>query len=173
MKRTVFSLVTIGLFLFTASLVAQTRQPTNEEFTWSAELVALDDMTRVVTVKAPTVSESAFAEFGPLKAGERITLKWSGYDKSADSISSAMRSAVVVKAGERFTFPVEFVAADATRRYITFKVQIPEHSIANLKALKPGDWVTATSPQGAALSKTTPVVTIRPYVTTATTPTAG
>jgi hypothetical protein len=164
MNRTVFSLATVCVFLLSAGLVAQTRQPTNEEFSWSAELIALDENTRIVTVKAPTVSEQTAADFGHLKAGDRVMLRWSAYEKFADSISRVLRL-TEVKADERYTFPVDFVSFDTARRYVTFKVQIPENSIANVKSLKPGEWVTAISPQGAS-SKTTPVVAIRPYVIT-------
>jgi hypothetical protein len=62
-----------------------------------------------------------------------------------------------------FTFPAEFVSFDAAHRYVTFKVQIPQNSLGNLKTLKPGEWVTATSPHGPS-AKSNPVVSVRPYV---------
>src|SRR5687768_9394207 len=111
MRRTIFGLATVGIFLLSAGLAAQSKQPANDEFSWHAELVALDENTRIVTVKAPTVSEQTAADFGSLKAGERVMLRWSGYDKSADSISRVVRLADV-KADERFTFPVDFVSFD-------------------------------------------------------------
>jgi hypothetical protein len=161
MKRTVFSLATLCVLVFTG-VIAQARQLNSTTFTWSAELVALDENTRILTVKAPVVGEQAAADFDRFKAGERMMLRWSGFDTSADAISTAMRP-VDLKTDERFTFPADFVAFDSNRRYATFKVQIPENNIASLKALKPGEWITATSPQGAS-SKTTPIVTVRPYV---------
>jgi hypothetical protein len=172
MKRTAFGFATSIVLLFTVSLVAQTNQPGNEAFSWNAELVAIDENARVATVKAPILTNRVGAEFAPLKPGERIMLRWSGYQDYADSIAQAMRSTEVNKGNERFTFPVDYVSFDATRGYVTFKVQIPESSIANLKSLKPGEWITATSPHGSS-SKTTPVVTIRPYVITGTTTNAG
>jgi hypothetical protein len=166
MKRTVLSLAPLAVLLFTASLVAQSKQLTTEAFSWNAELVALEESTRIATVKAPIVSDQAGTYFTPLKTGERILLRWSGFENYADSIASAVRMTDLAKAKDRFTFPVEFVSFDAARRYVTFKVQIPENEITKIKTLKPGDWVTATSPQGAA-SKTTPVVEIRPYALSA------
>jgi hypothetical protein len=147
--------------------MAQARQLNSKTFTWSAELVALDESTRILTVKAAVVGEQAPADFGRFKAGERMMLRWSGYDTSADAISTAIRPADV-KPDERFTFPADFVGFDADRRYATFKVQIPANNVASLKALKPGEWVTATSPHGSS-SKTTPIVSIRPYVLSAST----
>jgi len=164
--KTVFSLATLCGLVFTG-FMAQASQLNSKTFTWSAELVALDESTRFLTVKAPVVGENAPADFGRFKAGERMMLRWSGFDTSADAISTAIRPADV-KADERFTFPADFVAYDANRRYATFKVQIPENNVASLKALKPGEWVTATSPHGAS-SKTTPIVSIRPYVLTTST----
>jgi len=166
MKRTVLALAPLAVLLFTAGLVAQSKQLTTEAFTWNAELVALEENTRTATVKAPIVSDQAGTHFTPLKTGERVLLQWSGFEKYADSIASAVRMTELAKAKDRFTFPAEFVSFDATRGYVTFKVQIQENEIAKIKTLKPGDWVTATSPQGAA-SKTTPVVEIRPYVLSA------
>lgn len=166
MKRTVLSLAPLAVLLFTTGLGAQSKQFPTEAFSWNAELVALEENTRIATVKAPIVSDQAGTHFTPLKTGERILLQWSGFEKYADSIASALRITDVAKAKDRFTFPVEFVSFDATRRYVTFKVQIPENEITKIKTLKPGDWVTATSPQGTA-SKTTPVVEIRPYVLSA------
>ena len=166
MKRTVFSLATLCVLFFTG-LIAQARQLNSKTFTWSAELVALDESSRMLTVKAPVVGEQASADFGRFKAGERMMLRWSGYDTSADAISTAIRPSDL-KTEERFTIPADFVAFDANRRYATFKVQIPENNVASLKTLKPGEWVTATSPHGSS-SKTTPIVTIRPYVVTTST----
>ena len=166
MKRTVLSLAPLALLIFNAGLVAQSKQLTTEAFSWNAELVALEENTRIATVKAPIVSDQAGTSFTPLKTGERIFLQWSGFEKYADSIASAGRMSDLARTKDRFTFPVEFVSFDAARRYVTFKVQIPENEITKIKTLKPGDWVTATSPQGAA-SKTTPVVEIRPYVLSA------
>jgi len=166
MKRTVFGLATLLFLCFTASLAAQSRQSANEAFTWNAELVALEENARIVTVKAPILTDRVSTDFEPLKAGERITLRWSGYQDYADSIAQAIRSTGVNNADGRFTFPVDYVSFDAARRYVTFKVQIPENEIHKIKSLKPGEWVTGTSPQGAA-SKTTPVIAIRPYVLSA------
>jgi hypothetical protein len=172
MNRTCFVLATIFVLSLTAGLAAQSRQPADEAFSWNAELIALDELTRIVTVKAPILTDRVGTDFEPLKAGERITLRWSGYQDYADSIAQAIRSTEGTKADGHFTFPVEYVSFDAARRYVTFKVKVPESGLAGLKSLKAGDWVTATSPQGPA-SKTTPVITIRPYVITASTPTAG
>jgi hypothetical protein len=62
------------------------------------------------------VGEQTDAEFRRLKAGERVLLTWSGYDRYADAIRD-VRPAAVNKFEERFTFPAEFVSFDTARRY--------------------------------------------------------
>jgi len=148
-------------------LVAQSTKPKTEVFSWPAEFVALDANARIMTVKARVVGEQGPAELGRAKPGEQLMLTWSGYDTFADAINHAGPLSEK-KVDERFTFPAEFVSFDAAHQYVTFKVQIPENSVGSLKSLKPGEWVTATSPHGAA-SKQTPVSSVRPYVGSANT----
>jgi hypothetical protein len=163
MKNTVFT--TLSVLVLMSSLVAQSAL-TSETFSWSGELVTLEETARFITVKSRVVGEQTAAELGRPKAGERIVLTWSGYDKYADAIRE-VRSSSVNKPEERFTFPAEFVSFDADHRYLTFKVQIPQNSLGNLKALKPGEWLTATSPHGPS-AKSNPVVMVKPYVEHAT-----
>lgn len=161
MKGTICLAATTIFFAF-STWVAQATVQTKDSFSWSAEFVALDESSKTLTVKASGFGEHLAADFGRLKANERIMLRWSGYDTYADSIVRGLRSDEV-KVDERFTFPVEFVSFDPDRKYITFKVVIPVDSLANIKMLKPGEWVTATSPHGAS-AKATPVTAARPYV---------
>jgi len=158
-------LATFALLVFAIASAAQSTPANNESFSWNGELVALDAASHNLTVKAPVVYEDTLAAFGRLKAGERVMLTWSGYDKYADAIR-AVKPVAGAATSERFTFPAEFLAFDKDHRYATFKVRIPENGIDKLKSLKPGKWVTATSPQGPS-SKTTPIVAVRPYVESA------
>lgn len=125
MKNTIITM--FGVLVLASSLVAQSAL-TSEAFSWSGELVALDETARVLTVKSRVVGEQTDAEFGRLKAGERVMLNWSGYDKYADAIRE-VRLPGANKSEERFTFPVEFVSFDAAHRHVTFKVQIDRKSV--------------------------------------------
>jgi hypothetical protein len=165
MKSAIYA--TFALLVFAIASAAQSVPANNESFSWNAELVALDAASHTLSVKAPVVYEEALAAFGRLKAGERVMLTWSGYDKSADAIRAVKPVASAGSTAERFTFPAEFVAFDKEHRHATFKIQIPANGVDRLKSLKPGEWVTATSPHGSA-SKMTPVVAVRPYVESAT-----
>jgi hypothetical protein len=161
MKGLTLILSTLSVLLFATALSAQSTPVASKDFSWSAELVALDTDARMLTAKARVVGEQALAEFARLKSGERVQLVWSGVDKYSDAIRE-VRTPTVIKADERFTFAVEFVSFDTATQYATFKVQVPENSIAKLSALKPGEWVTATSPHGTA-SQSTPVVAARAW----------
>ena len=66
MKNTIITM--FGVLVLTSSLVAQSAL-TSEAFSWSGELVALDDTARVLTVKSRVVGEQTDAEFGPESRG--------------------------------------------------------------------------------------------------------
>src|SRR5689334_9205447 len=166
MKNTI--LVLSAVLLLAGSVAAQSSQLTSEVFSWNAELVALDATAQVLTVKAPVVYDQAPVELQRTKSGERLMLTWSGYDKTADAIRE-VHPAGINKSNDRFTFAAEFVSYDAQHRHLTFKLQIPESSVAGLKMLKPGEWVTATSPQGPS-AKSMSVTIVRPYTEHATAP---
>jgi hypothetical protein len=143
---TLLAIVTFCVLVLAAIGVgAQSLQPTSETYSWSGELVAFDANARTITVKSRVVGDQALAEMPMFKSGDRIVLTWSGFDTYADAISRAVRYDAATKWNEFFTFPVEFVAYEAPRQYVTFKFQVPAGSVEALKAVKPGEWVTATS----------------------------
>ena len=145
---------------------AQSVQPTSPTYSWSGELVGFDADGRTITVKSPVVGEQALAELPRFKAGDRIVLTWSGFDTYADAISRAVRYDAVKKWSEPFTFPVEFVGYEGARQYVTFKFQVPAASVAAIKALKPGEWVTATSRHRPS-SESDAIVAVNGYTTSA------
>ncbi len=124
---------------------AQSVQPTSETYSWSGEFVSFDATGRTITVKSRVVGDQALKELPQFKPGDRIVLTWSGFDTYADAISRAVRYDATKKWNEPFTFPVEFVAYESPRQYITFRFQVPAGSVEAVKAVKPGEWVTATS----------------------------
>jgi hypothetical protein len=161
---TLLALVTLSLpFVITSRVAAQSSPPAADTYTWSGELVSLDEGARILTVKARVVGDQPLTELPKFKAGERLLLTWSGYDKYADAINHAVRYDAAKKSEERFTFPVDFVAFDSAHQYVTFKVPVPADSIAKIKSLKPGEWVTATSPHSKT-AESQPIVSVRPYV---------
>ena len=124
---------------------AESVRPTSETYSWSGELVAFDVNGRTITVKSRVVGDQALKELPQLNAGDRIILTWSGFDTYADAVSRAVRYDAAKKWNEPFMFPVEFVAYEAQRQYVTFKFQVPAASVGAIRSLKPGEWITATS----------------------------
>ena len=149
--------------LFNGSpLKAATDDSTAGTYTWDAELVALDQANHMLTVKAYVVADQPKAEFKNFKAGDRVLIGWSGFDRFASGINHATRYTAGKAIHEKFSFPVEFVAFDPQTTYVTFKTPVPAEGTAKIRTLMPGEWITATSPQMKSEGQT--IVSIRPYV---------
>jgi len=161
------SITTFCVLALTAIRVgAQSVQPTSETYSWSGELVGFDASGRTLTVKSRVVGDQALAELPHFKAGDRIVLTWSGFDTYADAISRAVRHDASKKWNEPFTFPVEFVAYEPPREYVTFKFQVPVSSVDAVKSVKPGEWVTAISKHRAS-NETEAITAVNPYTAAA------
>lgn len=145
---------------------AQSVQPTSETYSWSGELVEFDANGRTITVKSRVVGDQALAELPKFRAGDRIVLTWSGFDTYADAILRAVRFDAATKWSEPFTFPVEFVAYESPRQYVTFKFHVPAGSVDTVKPVKPGEWVTAISKHRAA-NETEAITAVNPYTAAA------
>jgi hypothetical protein len=158
-------LVTVCIFGFAVGAAfaesAQTATSTSDSYQWSAELVAFDESMRVMAVKASVVGE-AQKQLATFKAGDKVLLNWSGFDKYASAVNGAWKQDPIRKPEDRFSFPAEFVAFDASRNYVTFKVSVPAEATARLRSIKSSEWVTATSKHGQA-SVAQPVAAVRGY----------
>ena len=160
------AVVTFSLLALSAMrTAAQAVQPNSDSYSWSGELVAFDPTARTLTVKSRVVGDQALADLPHFKAGDRIVLTWSGIDRYADAISRAVRYDAAKKWSEPFTFAVEFVAYEAPRQYVTFKSPVPVGSVDALKAVKPGEWVTATSRHRPS-SEAEAITAVRAYTAT-------
>ncbi len=144
---------------------AQAINPTSPTYSWSGELVSFDPGTRMVTVKSKVLGEQAIGELPNFKAGDRVVLTWSGYDMYADGILRTVRYDAAKKWNEAFTFPVDFVAYDASHQYATFKFQVPGTSIDAVKLLKPGEWITTIS-RHRATTESEAIMAVNSYVKT-------
>ena len=140
------AIATFCVLAFTAIRVgAQSVQPTSQTYSWSGELVSFDANARTITVKSRVVGDQALKDLPAFKSGDRIVLTWSGFDTYADAVLRAVRYDGAKKWNEPFTFPVEFIAYESPRQYVTFRFQVPAASVDAIKFLKPGEWVTATA----------------------------
>jgi hypothetical protein len=150
--------VTAGLLAMAAALPAAAAEAANDTYTWSAELVAVDERARTVTVQSRLVGDAQI-ELEALDAGDRVTLTWSGINTAA-----GVRRVVEGPAPEedRLTLPIEFVSAEHDNQYVRFKVAVPSDDVAKVATLSPGSWITATSPRRATRFEEA-VADLRPY----------
>jgi hypothetical protein len=138
------AIATFCMLAFTAIRVgAQSVQPTSDTYSWSGELVSFDASGRTITVTSRVVGDEALEELPHFKNGDRIVLTWSGFDTYADAILRVVQDDAATKWNGPFMLPVEFVAYESPRQYVTFKVQVPAGSVDAITSLKPGEWVTA------------------------------
>ena len=161
MTRTKWTLM-LGIGILFAAWAASPAiaQAKDDSYQWSAELVAFDEASRTVTFKTMAVGD-AIQQAASLKAGDKVLLTWSGFDRHASAINGVRRYEGTVNPDSRFAFPAEFVSFTANT-YLTFKAQVPADAMTRLKAIKPGQWVTATSRHGAH-SSSEPITAIRGY----------
>jgi hypothetical protein len=140
------------------ALPASSGNAANDSYTWSAELVEVDQPAGTVTVQSRLVS-NADVDFKSLDKGDRVTLTWSGINTAA-----GVRRVVQGDApdGDALTLPIEFVSPELDERYVRFKVAVPSDDLARIASLQPGAWITATSPRRAEDFEEA-VVDVRPY----------
>jgi hypothetical protein len=147
-----------GLLAMAAAVPASAADAANDTYTWSAELVAVDERASTVTVQSRLVGNAEVA-FDSLDRGDRVTLTWSGINTAA-----GVRRIVDGAAPEddRLTLPIEFVSAEHDNQYVRFKVTVPRDDFAKIASLTPGTWITATSPRRGGTYEEA-VADLRPY----------
>jgi hypothetical protein len=152
-----YRFVIAGLLAMAAG-VAPAQSTSGDTYTWSAELVAVDEPARAVTVQAWVVNDAGI-KWNDLAAGDRVTLTWSGINTAA-----GVRRIVEgpAPADDRLTLPIEFVSSEHDNRYVRFKVAVSAADIAKIASLSPGTWITATSPRRATRYEEA-VAAVRPY----------
>ena len=149
----------IGAGLLAMAAASPTLADTaNDTYTWSAELVAVDENAGTVTVQSSLVGHPA-VDLDGLDGGDRVTLTWSGI-RTAAGVRRVTEGPAPTD--DWLTLPVEFVSTELDGRYIRFSVPVPSDDRAKVASLSPGQWITATSPRRAARNEEA-VVDMRPY----------
>ena len=158
---TTFALVlTVGASVISG---AQSGQQKSDTYTWSGELVAVDTAAMSMTVKSRVAYQDAVSELKQFKAGEKVWVVWSGVHDYSDAVRQVRRFEANAKSTENFMLPAELVSPDAPNQYITIRVRVPERSLAALKTVNPGQWVTVTSRHRPA-TEAEAVVAVKPFV---------
>ncbi len=120
-------------------------------YRWDGEFVALDEATGTLTVKSRVASPSGLASVADAEPGAPIVITWSGYDSQANGIRAAMPDdGSGLWGSNRFLLRAAFVEVDAAGRYLTFRVAVPEASLATVRTLSQGAWASVTSPHHPA-----------------------
>jgi hypothetical protein len=142
---------------------AQSGQQKSDTYTWSGELVSVDTAVMAITVKSRVAYQDAVSELKQFKAGEKVWVLWSGVHDYSDAVRQVRRLEANDKSNENFMLPAELVSPEALNQYITIRVRVPESSLAALKTVNPGQWVTVTSRHRPA-SEAEAVVAVKPFV---------
>ena len=150
--------VIAGLLAVAAAQPASAQNAEKDTYTWSAELVAVNEQSRTITVQSRLVS-NADVDFNSFEGGDRVNLVWSGINTAA---GVRRISKTLPPEEDRLTLPIEFVSAELDNQYVRFKVPVPSDELAKLASLSPGQWVTGTSPRRAANWEEA-VAHLRPY----------
>jgi hypothetical protein len=160
-------MLTVGASVIGA---AQSGQQKSDTYTWSGELVSVDTAAMAITVKSRVAYQDAVSELKQFKPGDKVWVVWSGVHDYSDAVRQVRRFDANDKSNENFMLPAELVSPQSLNQYITIRVRVPETSLAALKTVNPGQWVTVTSRHRPA-SEAEAVVAVKPFVVQTTTTT--
>ena len=149
----------------------QSTQSANDTFTWVSELVSVDATARTMTVKSRIAYQEAVTDLKQFKAGAPVWVVWSGISHG-DAVWQFRRPGAYSKSADSLVTRAELVSPDVTNQHVTLRVKVPEASVAAIRTLKPGEWVTVTSRRHPA-SEAEAIVGVKPYTESSTpTPTS-
>lgn len=160
------ALVTLLVLGTTAVMGTQSAQSASDTFTWQGELASVDTAARTMTVKARVAYQEALSELTRFKAGQPVWVVWSGVNDYSDAVRQFRRPEANQKITDRLVMQAEIVSPHATNQYVTLRVKVPEASLAAIRSVKAGEWVTVTSRHHAATDEA--VVGVKPYSESAT-----
>jgi hypothetical protein len=120
-----------------------------ETYLWHGEFVSFDAAMRTLTVKTRVLRQAA-TDVERLNVGDRVLLTWSGQDIHAGGVRRVTKYDPAQRIVEFFALPAELGSRDVAGDQITVRVRVPDASIAAVKGLKPGEWVTLMARQRPA-----------------------
>jgi hypothetical protein len=161
------ALVTLLVLGTTAVMGTRSAQSASDMFTWHGELVSADATARTMTVKVRVAYQEALSELNQFKAGQPVWVVWSGVNDYSDAVRQFRRPETNQKITDRLVMQAELVSPHATNQHVTLRVKVPEASLAAIKSVKPGEWVTVTSRHHAP-TEVEAVVRVKPYSEAAT-----
>ena len=141
--------------------LAQSSQAKADTYTWNGEFVSLDTTAKTMTVKSRVAYQEAISELKNFNAGDRVWIVWSGIHDSSDAVRQVRRSETGRKIDENLVLPAELLSTETPNQYLTIRIKVPETTVAAIKTVKPGEWVTVTSRQKPS-TEDDAVVSVRP-----------
>jgi hypothetical protein len=141
---------------------AQPSQSKSDTYTWSGEFVSVDATAMTMTVKSRVAYQEALSELKQFKPGEQVWIAWSGVHGFSDAVRQVRRPSAARRIDEDLVLPAELVSPEAANQYIAIRVKVPQTSLAAIKTVKPGEWVTVIS-RHRPETDTDAVVAVKPY----------
>jgi hypothetical protein len=129
--------------------------------------VSVDSAASTLTVKSRIAYPEAVSELKQFKPGEKVWVVWSGIRDYSDAMRQVRPVSAGNKIAEDLVLPAELVSTEAPNQYVTIRVKVPETSVAAIKDVKPGQWVTVTSRHRPS-TESEAVVAVKPYSSTTT-----
>lgn len=155
--------VVAALFLAAAaSVAAQSSKPGEGSYQWRGELVSKDSTSSTLTVKSRIAYKEAVDGLKQFKAGEKVWIVWSGIHDYSDAVRRVEPMSAGTKIEEDLILPAELVSTEAPDQYLTIRVKVPESSLAAIKDVKPGHWITVTSRHRPS-TEAEAVLAVKPY----------
>jgi hypothetical protein len=143
---------------------AQTGAPAGSgSYTWHAELVSHDTVKRMLTAKVSAVDTAVGEALKKHKVGDRVLLHWSGIHTAAHGVRDLRAYDAALAAKDEFMLPATLASGQLQNDYLTVTVTVPASAESSLKEVKPGEWITLTSPHRPS-PQADAVMSVRPYV---------
>ena len=151
-------LAAVALLGAGTNVSAADAQATADAYEWSAEMIGFDEAAGTVTVRARVEGYTRIEGLEHFAEGERLTLVWTGRNWAAGVRD--IGDTLEIPDGA-LSLPIEFVEHDGD--YVSFRVPVPASSVERIRALEPGDRITAYSPRGETASWDAAVISMRHY----------
>jgi hypothetical protein len=147
--------------------IAYAQAPKPRMWNWYGEMVSVDQAAKTITVKAQ-IAPPVANYLKEYKAGDRVVLIWNvqgaqGGDADAVLAVATPDEMKVVDVG--YITRVDFVAADAAAKTLTFKTVVPDAVLASIASVQPGSWIKVTAPMeqpGTGFTLTAAVPSTKP-----------
>ena len=114
-------------------------------YAWYAELVAVDQAAKTMTVTAQT-REAVNRYVGNYEPGDKLMLAWVPVEGEADTIIYTPKYEVMRGIEDGYILPAEFVSADTDNNSLTFRTSVPDGMLASIAGVQAGQWIRVTTP---------------------------